>query len=66
MQNEFESKAIIEKHITHMIAELSVQDDHDFGWIGDNAISYLTEMVFNTMALSSDAQKYMEKQDLLK
>lgn len=66
MNNEFETRAIIEKHIKEMIAEVTCQDDHDLGWVGDNVQSHLTELVYQALALSSDAQKYMEAQDLIK
>lgn len=66
MNNEFQSRAIIEKHIGALVAEITCQDDHDLGWVGDNVQSHLTELVYQALALSSDAQKYMETQDLIK
>lgn len=64
MHNEFESKAIIEKHVKEMVADLTVQDDHGLGWVGDNIENHLTGLIFHALALSKDAQDYIEKNDV--
>lgn len=59
------TKAVIEKHIQAMLAEISCEDE-PIGWIGDNASTHLTEVVFNTLAYSADVERYLEKEGMLK
>lgn len=64
MINEFESKAIIEKHVKKMISDLVVQDDHDLGYVGNDVESHITSIIFHVLSYSKNVQDYCEKENV--
>lgn len=64
MENVNQAKAIIERHIDKMLDELG-SSDAPIGWVGNNARTILTEIIFQTMYYGVDVEKYMEKEGML-
>ena len=65
MDNEYQIKQIISRHITAMMEELGTSDTPP-GWIPDNANEVLTRTVYNTIDYGHGVEKYLEKQGLIK
>lgn len=65
MENEFQIKAIIEKHMNAMVEEIA-NTDNPPGWFGEQAPQRLTDVVYGTLAYSADVERYLEKEGRLK
>jgi hypothetical protein len=61
MQNENYYKAELESKMQEFLDD---NPDNDFGWLGDNITSLMTDAAFAVLKSSKDVQEYLSREGI--